>query len=113
MKPIASICLLSLLLFFTNCITTIAPGFLYSGTTEHIYPAGSKNQLGIGRIERRAESCAYNSMFVNLFYHSQTDSIESIMVENKISKIGVIDYRSFNVFGPFLYSNCIIVWGEP
>jgi hypothetical protein len=105
--------ILPTILWMLNCITTVSPGFLYNSTTEHIYPMGNRNHLGTARIERRAETCVYNSMFLKPLYHSHLASIESVMAENKISKIGVIDYRSFSVLGAFLYSNCIIIWGEP
>jgi hypothetical protein len=102
----------SLCLLLSSCITTIAPGIIYNSTAEHVYKDRITSQLGSGRILKMAESCTYNSIFLAPFYHGKPSTIEDVVREAKITKIGVVDYSSFSVFVALYYSNCIIVWGD-
>ncbi|HMV45353.1 MAG TPA: TRL domain-containing protein [Leptospiraceae bacterium] len=100
------------ILFFSSCITTIAPGILFNNTAEHVYLNKGVSQLGSGRILKMAKSCNYNSIVFAFFYQGKIASVESIAKEEGITKVGVVDYSSFNILGPLYYSNCIIVWGD-
>lgn len=103
---------LILVLLFSSCITTIAPGIIFNNTAEHVYENRGKSQLGSGRIMKMGKSCSYNSIIFAFFYQGKIASVESIAKEEKITSIGVVDYSSFNILGPLYYSNCIIVWGD-
>lgn len=103
-----------ILLFFllTNCITTLAPGLLYNSTSEHIPSYDNTPQLGPGRILKKAESCEYNSIFIQYFYYGKPSTPHLAAKEAGITKIGVVDYSSFSIFGPLFYKHCTIVWGD-
>jgi hypothetical protein len=97
---------------FSSCITTISPGIIFNNTAEHVYKDRTTSQLGSGRIMKMEKSCTYNSIVFAFFYHGKVASAASIAREGGITKIGVVDYSSFNILGPLFYSNCIIVWGD-
>ena len=107
-----AIFILLILINFSSCITTISPGIIFNNTAEHVYKDRTTSQLGSGRIMKMEKSCTYNSIVFAFFYHGKVASAASIAREGGITKIGVVDYSSFNILGPLFYSNCIIVWGD-
>lgn len=111
-KIVLFLLLLSMSTIFSGCITTIAPGILYNSTTEHVSVPGTVNQIGSGRIIKKGESCAYNSILFAPFYHGRLVTVKTAMEDAGITKIGVVDYSSFSILGPIFYVHCIIVWGE-
>ncbi|MBK9501792.1 MAG: TRL-like family protein [Leptospiraceae bacterium] len=106
------IIVLLLLMNLSSCITTISPGIIFNNTAEHVYRDRTTSQLGSGRIIKMEKSCTYNSIVFAFFYHGKVASAASVAREGGITKIGVVDYSSFNILGPLFYSNCIIVWGD-
>ena len=107
-----AIFILLIVVNFSSCITTISPGIIFNNTAEHVYKDRATSQLGSGRIMKMEKSCTYNSIVFAFFYHGKVASAASIAREGGITKIGVVDYSSFNILGPLFYSNCIIVWGD-
>ena len=107
-----AIFILLIVVNFSSCITTISPGIIFNNTAEHVYKDRTTSQLGSGRIMKMEKSCTYNSIVFAFFYHGKVASAASIAREGGITKIGVVDYSSFNILGPLFYSNCIIVWGD-
>jgi hypothetical protein len=112
MRKGLSIIVVILCVSLSSCITTISPGILFNNTAEHVYKEKSTSQLGSGRIMKMEKSCSYNSIVFAIFYHGKVSTVESVAREGNITKIGVVDYSSFNILGPLFYSNCIIVWGD-
>ncbi|MDX1957699.1 MAG: TRL domain-containing protein [Leptospiraceae bacterium] len=100
------------LLIITNCTSTIAPGIIFNSTSEHVYLDKHISMIGGGKIYKKVESCTHNSILIQFFYYGKPSSIESLLKENKISRIGVIDYRSFNILGYLFYTHCTIIRGE-
>ena len=107
-----AIFILLIVVNFSSCITTISPGIIFNNTAEHVYKDRTTSQLGSGRIMKMEKSCTYNSIVFAFFYHGKVASAASIAREGGITKIGVVDYSSFNILSPLFYSNCIIVWGD-
>ncbi|MBK8394150.1 MAG: TRL-like family protein [Leptospiraceae bacterium] len=104
--------ILVLLFSIQFCTTTLSPGLFYNSTAEHIYRDRVSTQLGSGRILKMEKSCSYNSIIFATFYHGKPSTVENVLKEGKITKVGVIDHSSFSILGSLYYSNCIIVWGE-
>jgi hypothetical protein len=100
------------LLFLVNCISTYSPGFLFNSTEEHVYKNKSFSSLGTGQIQKKIESCTYHSIIIQPLLHVRPSSLDSLLKEHRIYKMGVVDYSSFSVLGPLYYKNCIIIWGE-
>lgn len=103
---------LFLLILLGQCTTTIAPGYLWNSTTEHIQSPSTNISLGSGRIIYKAEACSYGSIFLHFFYSGTINNPHKIARESGIKSIGVVDYSSFNLIGPLFYKTCTIVWGD-
>lgn len=104
--------ILFLVMFLSRCATTtLAPGFLFSYTTEHV-PLYDSITLGSGRIIYKEESCSYNSIYISTMYKGELLNPYNLAKSRGITKIGVIDYSSLNIFGFLFYRRCITIWGE-
>ncbi len=103
---------LFLILLFLNCVSTIAPGIIFNSTEEHVYPNRGVSYLGIGMISKKVESCTYHSLIIDIFVRTRPSSLESLLKEYKIKKLGVVDHSSYSFFAPLFYKNCFVIWGE-
>jgi hypothetical protein len=100
------------LFLLVNCVTTIAPGIIFNSTEEHVYPNRGVSYLGQGMISKRVESCTYHSFLIDTFLRVRPSSLDSLLKEYKIKKLGVVDHSSYSFFGPLFYRNCFVIWGE-
>ena len=103
---------LMLLICFINCVSTIAPGIIFNSTEEHVYPNRVVSYLGTGMISQRVESCTYHSFLIDFFVRTRPSTLDSLLKEYKIKKIGVVDHSSYSILAPLYYKNCYVIWGE-
>ena len=100
------------ILFSFQCISTFAPGIIFNSTEEHVPTKQGLSLLGSGYVSKRIESCTYHSIFLQPFINVRPSTLESLLRENKVHRIAVIDRSSYSFLGPLYYKNCIILWGE-
>lgn len=101
------------LLFFSNCVTTPLPGYLFAYTTQHLNGDATGNMVTSAKLEKTGKSCSFSGIVVNFFFYGSGNSIEEATQHGNIQKIAVIDRESLTIlpFGIF-YRECVIVWGE-
>lgn len=101
------------LAFFSNCVTTPLPAYLFANTTQHLNGDATGNMITSAKVEKSGKSCSLSGYAVNIFFYGAGNSIEEASQHANIKKIAVIDRESLTIlpFGLF-YRECVIVWGE-